>query len=449
MSDADSRNSNSMPNGASGRPEPPSRGRRLFFAIVLLAIPFAFSLLVDRALALFDFTTEEPVRVAHPPHLREMRHNVEFNYEFATNREGLRYRDIPVEKPPSTYRIFVVGDSMTEGVGVEARDTWSALLEERFAKDRIVEFINAGLGGTGAFEYCRVFLSVGLRYGVDALLVAVFENDVSNASSEDMSQDLLVRYADGHFFSTKEPERSLPKRLLHALWPRVYTRIRQARDAHEFSARTRTTDFTRTISEEARRRGIPESDIEAWRARLPPDLVELVNEQRLSGNVLSYGLLNPHYSSDSLDIDTPEANARWNSMAILLTRMVDEARRRGIEVALVYLPDRVQYDPASHVDNPFEQSGVIFRDKWLHQDSELQKHLLAWSRNVGVPFLDLTPIFREQDDKRALTYPIDGHWTPAGHRVTARAIGDWLERAHVFSLSPGREHARIPGAERP
>jgi lysophospholipase L1-like esterase len=370
--------------------------------------------------------------VAHPRGFRELRRTVEFTHEFATNAQGLRHRDIPLEKPPGTYRILVVGDSMTEGVGVEGDETFSAVLERRFARAGL-EFINGGLGGTGVFEYGRLFLSLGLDYQIDALLVAVFSNDVSNASPDARPEALMLRREGNHFFGPV-PERSLPKRVLHALWPRIYTSLYQLRARASREERTRTEDFVRTISEEARRRGIPEATIEAWRARLPGELVELVNQQRLSGNVLSYGLLNPSYCTDSLDIDTPAADARFRSLASILTRIAREARQRGIEIAVVYLPDRLQYDPATHRGNPFNEAGVRFRWAWLTQDSELQRRLAAWATAERVPFLDLTQRFRAwEGDKRSLHYPIDGHWTPAGHRVAANAIGDWLEAGDGLS----------------
>jgi hypothetical protein len=221
--------------------------------------------------------------------------------------------------------------------------------------------------------------------------------------------------------------------VIHALWPRIYTSLYQLQAIAAREKRTRTDDFVATISAEARRRGIPEEEIDAWRARLPGELVELVNQQRLIGNTLSYGLLNPSYLTDSLDIDTPSAEARFRSMAAILSHIAAQARQRRIELALVYLPDRLQYDPGTHEENPFLVAGVRARAEWLTQDSELQKRLAAWSQAERVPFLDLTRTFRDwEGDRSTLHYPIDGHWTPAGHRVTARAIGDWLETGSVF-----------------
>jgi hypothetical protein len=325
---------------------------------------------------------------------------------------------------------------MTEGVGVAQDETFSALLERRFASERPIEFINGGLGGTGVLEYGRLFLSWGVAYQVDALLVAVFANDVSNAAPDDRPEDMLLRREGDEFFGPI-PERSFPKRLLHAAWPRIYTRLYQLKAASERRSLTMTSDLVGTISAEARRRAIPEAEIEAWKARLPSDLVVSVNQQRMEADILSYGLLMPSYWTDSLDIDTPTAKACFKSMRAMLDRIVQEATRRGIEVALVYIPDRLQYDPHSHLGNPTELTGVRFRREWLAEDSTIQVELARWSRERSVPFLDLTPVFRARPgDRTTLTYRVDGHWTAAGHRVAADAIGAWLRHGSIFHWTP-------------
>jgi len=45
------------------------------------------------------------------------------------------------------------------------------------------------------------------------------------------------------------------------------------------------------------------------------------------------------------------------------------------------------------------------------------------ARREGIPLLDLSPPFHQHAKAREqLIYPIDSHWTPAGHRVAAAAL---------------------------
>ena len=103
-------------------------------------------MLIDRALILFGFPSEPEPQYAHPPNLRETRRNLEFEYDFETNSQGLRYREIPLEKPEGTYRVLLAGDSFTEGTGVEMEETFSTALERQAEEEeeRRIDFINAG-----------------------------------------------------------------------------------------------------------------------------------------------------------------------------------------------------------------------------------------------------------------------------------------------------------------
>ena len=89
--------------------------------------------------------------------------------EEAVADKGLRSPDISEQKKPRETRIFVVGDSFTEGVGVDYSDTFSAQLERHFngrlGSEKL--FINAGLGGTAPLHYWRIFWKVGLNYDLD------------------------------------------------------------------------------------------------------------------------------------------------------------------------------------------------------------------------------------------------------------------------------------------
>ncbi len=78
------------------------------------------SLVLDRMLIVFGLPAVIPPRYSHPAHFTQQRDHLDFSYEFATNDQGLRYDVIPLEKSAGSRRVFVLGDSFTEGVGVEA-----------------------------------------------------------------------------------------------------------------------------------------------------------------------------------------------------------------------------------------------------------------------------------------------------------------------------------------
>jgi lysophospholipase L1-like esterase len=370
-----------------------------------------------------------PARLApqtsHPANYHEVRDKLEFRFDFRTNSKGLRYSEIPLEKPRGTRRVFVVGDSFTEGWGVEASERFTDLLERRFADapDRTV-FINGGLSGGGVVQYGRLFFDKGVKYHPDALLICLFANDL--AGTPDTAGDGARRAESGSPLS----------RLFGVLWPRIDTSIEAARARRDYRKRTTTADFVGDVTKEAVRRGIPGRRIDAWRESLPPELVEAINADRFNVSVLSRGLLYPEYWSDSIDLASATAQVKWSNMTQVLSEMVELARKRDIEVAIVFIPAPVLYDPRTHApSDPWVRTGTIVNRRWLEEDTRIQEKLRAWSEAAGIPLLDLTPIFRDAVRTNGrLNYELDGHWTPEGHAVAAEGIAEWLSTGKVFSF---------------
>jgi hypothetical protein len=114
---------------------------------------------------------------------------------------------------------------------------------------------------------------------------------------------------------------------------------------------------------------------------------------------------------------------------------------------LLYIPTRYQYVPESHINsNPQVKAGMEIRRHWLTETSELQKRLASFVDEMHLPFLDLTPMLREANQRGLkLTYTVDGHWNSLGHRYAADAISEWLTSRHVFAspktLASNKFHA--------
>lgn len=407
----------------------PTRKIPLNCSLVLVSATISL-FLFEYALDIAGYPTEVPQRIAHPANYEEVRQNLEFHYVFKTNSRGLRYRDIPQEESPGTYRVFVSGDSFTEGLGVEDGQRFTDLLERQFHSSYSnALFINGGLTGTGPLQYGKLFLDVGLSYRPDALLICVFVNDVANTP-----ENLPTRP-----FGDPAPRTGF-KQAVHVLWPRIYTQLKLLRSHREVELKTSTTDFIQTVSEQARIKKISETQIDAWRNSLPQDLVDAINQGTFTGPILSYGLLYPEYWVDSIDISNARAERKWNSMAIVLTEIIERARRNEVETSVVLIPSYFQYDARSHVESsPWIVSGTVIRDEWLSGETEIQRRMRLWASSESVSYLDLTPVFREAVKSHPhLNWVLDGHWTGSGHQVAADAIASWLDRDPVFSFASTR-----------
>lgn len=123
--------------------------------------------------------------------------------------DDLGFKSASVGKTPLTsdgYRVLVLGDSFTEGVGMAYEDTFVGLANARLA-DRDIELLNAGVSSYSPVIYWKkaehLLEVLGLR--VDRVLVFIDLSDV---------RDEVYRYsldADGRVLSARDRE---PRRVI-------------------------------------------------------------------------------------------------------------------------------------------------------------------------------------------------------------------------------------------
>jgi lysophospholipase L1-like esterase len=96
--------------------------------------------------------------------------------DVAINSDGFRDEEYSVDRNQS-YRIAVLGDSLTFGWGVEKEDTFEVLLEEMLSETRPTEMINFGHGNYNTQQQVNLFKEKGLKYNPDKVVVFYFIND--------------------------------------------------------------------------------------------------------------------------------------------------------------------------------------------------------------------------------------------------------------------------------
>jgi len=104
------------------------------------------------------------------------------------NSHGLRGSETPYEKPPATYRILNLGDSVAMGWGVHVEDTYGqqleALLNEEETGDLRYEVINAGVPGWNLENALAYLQAEGLKYEPDLILLDITTaNDIKGRSA--------------------------------------------------------------------------------------------------------------------------------------------------------------------------------------------------------------------------------------------------------------------------
>ena len=126
----------------------------------------------------------------------ELKPNIDSSYklkDFKTNSQGLRDKEYSLEKPNNTYRVVVLGDSLTLPSGVEIDSAYHSILEEEFNKEdssKTYEFINFGVGGYKLNQYLSTLKYRGLDYNPDHVIVGIcLTNDIPLKSENHIDCD--------------------------------------------------------------------------------------------------------------------------------------------------------------------------------------------------------------------------------------------------------------------
>lgn len=410
--------------------------KHYFFVFVILVLLFAFTILVDIVLGMAGFASLPQLKVAHPPSYSEIRKSIgEYEYEFVSNSLGLRYDEISLKKESSReQRVFVIGDSFVEGMGVSYKQVFTSILESRFCSpERTVRFINGGLAGTALPQQMQLLFHVGLKYDIDVVIVCVFANDVAG-TTESLDFNPVIK-------RIQQP--GGPAAAVHFIYPRLYTlasSIKNKPPDWQYMAKRR--DIVKIARREALKRSIPQKEIDDWERRIPHDLLEAANRFEFNGSLLTCGLLRRDRWTMSLDIDTDSAKRRLSNLKKCLQFVKDQCQTKAIDVALVYIPAPFQYNAEFQEPSfPLVQCGADLRKSWLTGTSVLQQNLADWAEAADIPYLDLTGKFRKAQSEfdENINYPLDFHWTALGHRIAAEAIADWLRKDRLLQPEEQKE----------
>ena len=135
---------------------------------------------------MWKYARNAKVRSANPEIGHRNKPNVHLplmGVEVRTNSHGLRdHTERSEAKPPGTYRILVLGDSITFGWGANYEKTFCRLLEKSLTAQppipgRKFEVLNTGVGNSNTAMEVEYFKEEGWKFQPDLVLVGWFIND--------------------------------------------------------------------------------------------------------------------------------------------------------------------------------------------------------------------------------------------------------------------------------
>lgn len=319
-------------------------------------------------------TLEAVYRRSDPVIHHTLRKNIDFDkaewgeqhYTVHTNSLGFKDRKIrEVSLKSSHQRLLFMGDSFTEGVGIEYDKTFVGIIDEQLA-NRNIEVLNAGVSSYSPIIYLRktehLINDLDLKFNHMIVLV-----DLSDIEDEALSY-------------TFDAQHNVVSRGAVAGQTTVKAKQEQSFNLKEFL--TQYTIFTgrlRNLSSYLRQKK------RTWRYSL--------NQHRALWTMDNK--LYEEYGIQGLEL----AKKHMSELKQLLDK-----HRIQLTLAVYPWPDQ------------------IFSSNYPNKQSQAWQ---AWTQQHNVPFIDLFPAFINNDAEQTIkTYFIKGdvHWNEKGHALIADQI---------------------------
>lgn len=307
----------------------------------------------------------------HRPNVRTTVNTGERTIHLFTDSRGFRVAaDGPVD---SQKQILLLGDSFMEALQVEHEGSVAGLLEARLSQHlgQPVAVRNTAVGGWDPPHY---YLQARLLFQVekfDLVLVALYlGNDIVAWRKDRIPPRAPVKVHDLRF----------PRRLT---WTEIVEAFLYPLNDY-LEARSHLFILFRTNTEYA---------------------------------LMRLGLTAEYFPNELLLREA--TSARWDITAQLCRDIAELAESTATPTLFVLLPAPVQVNPET-LDRHRRAFGIDPDSVDLLQPNRLLAERLG---NYRLTALDLLPVYQKANDQGVQIYgAVDGHLTPSGHKLTARAI---------------------------
>jgi lysophospholipase L1-like esterase len=307
-----------------------------------------------------------------------------------TNNLGFMGPISLARKDSRTFRIAILGDSFTEAFQVDANKSFSSLVQTRLAElDKSVEVWNFGYSGTGPVEALTIYHEYVRRLTPDLVVLAFFFNDFVDANVHNGIRSVI--------------EKGDIATLTSAI-------ARSKRTGWRYALTTRSRLFEFVL----------------LRAHRSPRSRSILQRLGLASPIRGHS--NPNALPDHLaqfERDSPLAD-QYDMWLLAFDRLARDVHQEGSGFLTVLLPLKAQVYTESFLEELAAERPAT-RLPTLDFD-RVDRFLVAEFRKRKAMFLHLLPAFRVRSGEKELYFR--GHFTEAGHALTARLLVDHIVESY-------------------
>lgn len=317
----------------------------------------------------------------------------EYSVPVQTNSNGFRQSSIP-----ENASILVIGDSFTEGWGVEEGEIFTEVYNKR-KKDR-PGLINLGLHGSSPILFALQLPFYLDKFKPKKVIVQLFDNDLDD---NEKIERFAVLGDDGKIIA---PE----KRLAASIFgDSIYNYFKEA------TLYRLTGKIWKFFKKEP-------SPILYYKERLKPKVKVLTHEE----SIAKFGKLSPL----GADINTKYGNqfgfykdaedeiwkTRFKKNEIYLNQIISICKEKNIELSFLYIPAKEFFAENGITGNYSDDSIVTKHEKNPHY---LQIKKLCSTNNLNCYY---TSEYFYDKDPESLYFPYDAHLNRKGHEKLAEML---------------------------
>jgi hypothetical protein len=320
------------------------------------------------------------------PNFEGLNSEKEYQVTLRTNANGFRAnRDYAAEKPEGIVRVAVLGDSFTEGSGVQNGETFPDVMQEELGAS--YEVLNMGVGNYGTVNEVAFLKHYGLNYHPDVVILAMFlGNDIVNNNSR------IPRPSLSGPGGSQNPSDGKA---------RLFVRVRS-----QICSLIKSLYAYQFISKRFYA------------------LLTAFGMRDFYGGKLAYDYM-------IVKRDTPDVVSGWKYTRSDLQELKEICRQNGARLIVVLIPLRDQV-----IDDNWDK--IVPLHPFYDRDKP-QRILNGILRESNMDVVDLLPLMRKAKEKNTFYYQRDIHCTSAGYRFIGETISRYL-KATLLAEKRGTDH---------